>query len=90
MRFYIYVLWKNSIPIYAGLTRDLEARLKFHRRSKNKGKDFDAYLLVNTIHTYDKKLAEECEQTIISFIKTLNPNIANKYCRVYNEKITSY
>lgn len=90
MRFYIYVLWKNSIPIYAGLTRDLEARLKFHRRSKNKGKDFDAYLIVNTIHTFNKKEAEESEQTIISFIRTLNPYVLNKYCRIAPNEITNY
>lgn len=69
----IYVLLYNGLPIYAGQTTNINARISQHKYA---GRKFDSYLIVNTVYT--APAANAAEQTILKYLHTMNPTMENK------------
>lgn len=74
----LYVLVNNSIPIYVGVSSNIEGRLIAH---KSKGKEFNCYLVIETFK--DKSHAFAAERSLIKYLSIFgNPeNLNGKYVR---------
>jgi len=64
--YHVYCLVKDSIPIYVGMSKDINQREKSHRINK----DFDYIFIIKSFD--NKKDALICENGIIRFISILN------------------
>jgi len=75
--FYVYVLVKNKVPVYAGLTQNITKRMQSHKKS---GKQFDSYEIL--YQSGYKERALLVERSYIDFIRTF-------YLESYNKQVTT-
>lgn len=64
----VYVLIKDSKPVYVGCTMDVKRRIKQHKSTK----DFDSYKVVKNYN--NSKDAFQCENAILRFSTIFYPN----------------
>lgn len=72
--YYVYVLMKKGLPIYVGMTGNLEKRMQQHKNDKSK--DWDTYTLVYQRGYKDS--AAVAETAVMTLCKRLNPHLHNK------------
>lgn len=64
MMYYVYILMKNERPVYVGMSKNIEQRIKTHRSKRPKG-EFDGYSIF-----FKSKSKQECllvERSLIKF-----------------------
>lgn len=68
----VYVLYKKNTPVYVGVTKDLDNRMKSHKLNK----DFDSYSVV--FNHSSRKEALKVERSLITAVRFINPESLNK------------
>lgn len=61
MKYSVYVLIKNGLPVYVGCSTNMVNRLRFHKINK----DFDSHVIIESFK--DKRHALAAERSIINF-----------------------
>lgn len=61
MKYSVYVLIKNGLPVYVGCSLNVNNRLSYHKKHK----DFDTHTVIEAF--VDKKQALAAERSIIKF-----------------------
>jgi hypothetical protein len=69
--FYVYILYLNGVPIYAGKTENIKNRILNHKRVRV----FDSYQIVS--ECYNNIAANFIEKFLISYLKSMYPELLN-------------